>query len=188
MSSKFKPPKIVLELCSDDDQDGDSQSSPLKNSNVQETTKECTEERRRDSGCPLMMAIMKNKYEDIPRISQAKKKEMNELTSTGTSPIHEASFEGKEECLRELIKCGADVNLTDDESWTPLHAAVLGGHLGCVSLLIEAGADLFAESHEKQLPFHVAIKKRDDAVIALLAEEMAKIQLSETGPYCLKRL
>ena len=176
MTTKSVPlPKIVLHPCSDDDENTPVHAGqPSSEQNVSDA-----EKRRRESRCPLMMAIMKNKSEDISELSQTIRTSMNDLTFTGSSAIHEASFEGREECLRELIKCGADVNLADDEKWTPLHAAVLGGRTGCVALLIAAGANLFAESSENELPFHVAIKKRDDAMIAHLAAEMAKVHVGD---------
>lgn len=42
--------------------------------------------------------------------------------------IHEAVLAGNLDCVKLLIKYGADINQTDDEGWTPLHMACSDGY------------------------------------------------------------
>lgn len=53
-----------------------------------------------------------------------------------------AAREGCAECARELIKGGADVNLTDPENISPLLMAILNARFDTAKVLIEGGADV----------------------------------------------
>lgn len=106
---------------------------------------------------------------DIPRIVKEEGIQINELS------VHEAAYEGRIECVKALLDCGAKVNSLDAEDWTALHAAVLGGHVDLVRLLIQRGADLYAETNEKYIPFHIATEKGDENMVALLVEKMSQL-------------
>ena len=132
-------------------------------------------ERQRGYSCALREAVMTNKPDEIPRIVQEEGIEVSKMNKSGVPLIHEAAFEGRLECVRALLDCGAKIDTVDSEDWTALHAAVLGGHVELVRLLIHKGADLYAETIEKYIPFHIAIEKGDEDMIALLVEKMAQI-------------
>ncbi|MGL5074981.1 MAG: ankyrin repeat domain-containing protein, partial [Waterburya sp.] len=59
-------------------------------------------------------------------------------------PLHFAAHRGHLDIVRLLIKSGADVNASEDNSSNskPLHWAATGGYLEVVQLLVESGADL----------------------------------------------
>jgi ankyrin repeat protein len=44
------------------------------------------------------------------------------------TPLHTAAWQGDVAAIRELVKNGADVNVTDDAGATPLYWAARGGH------------------------------------------------------------
>ena len=61
-----------------------------------------------------------------------------------STPLHFAAHRGHLDIVRLLIKSGADVNASEDNSSNskPLHWAATGGYLEVVQLLVESGADL----------------------------------------------
>ena len=122
--------------------------------------------------CTLLANVTNDNCTIVPKLVKEIGAQMDELNSQGFSALHEAAFEGELARVETLVNCGASVNIKDLDSWTPLHAAVLGGNLHCVSFLARNGADLWAETADNQLPFHIAVERRDDNMIALLAQEM----------------
>lgn len=58
------------------------------------------------------------------------------------SPLSFASECGYINCIKVLIKHGADINLKDGTGFTALHNAVCENHIDCVRLLLESGADV----------------------------------------------
>ena len=60
----------------------------------------------------------------------------------GLTPLSAASIKGHDECVKHLIKAGADVNKMDKWDLTPVIAASRGGHTQCAEALIQVGADV----------------------------------------------
>lgn len=56
------------------------------------------------------------------------------------TPLYIAARCNKVDCLKLLIKAGADVNVSDDFTATPLYAAATEGHEQCVDILFAARA------------------------------------------------
>lgn len=46
----------------------------------------------------------------------------------GMAALHEAVLSGNLECVKLLIKYGADVHQRDEDGWTPLHMACSDGY------------------------------------------------------------
>lgn len=74
------------------------------------------------------------------------------LDSMGMGIVHWATDRGSVPILQELISCGADVNLRDEEGQTPLHYAAVCDHVDCARLLLEKGADIDAEDKNGDKP------------------------------------
>eukprot|EP00096_Caligus_rogercresseyi_P015214 TRINITY_DN7664_c0_g1_i1.p1 TRINITY_DN7664_c0_g1~~TRINITY_DN7664_c0_g1_i1.p1 ORF type:complete len:691 (-),score=209.29 TRINITY_DN7664_c0_g1_i1:15-2087(-) len=79
----------------------------------------------------------------------------------GQTSMHLAAFYGFEEVIRELIKYGAAVNVSDSSGYSPLHFAAQANHPNCVKvLLLEAGADpTFRNQITGWVPLHEAAWK-----------------------------
>ena len=56
--------------------------------------------------------------------------------------LHHTVVIQHENCVEEILKAGADVNWTDDSSFTPLMRAAKDGYIEGVQSLIQAGADV----------------------------------------------
>jgi ankyrin repeat protein len=86
--------------------------------------------------------------------AEGRPKDMNR---GGFTPLLYAAREGCIECARELIKGGADINLTDPDSTTPLVLALQNMRFDTAAYLIEAGADINRWDFWGQSPLYVAI-------------------------------
>lgn len=176
MATKRQTPKIKIDFCEDGASSGNTEvKKSVEKMCVNKLELKYKSERHRNYSCALREAVMTNEPDEIPRIVREEGIEVSEMSKSDVPLIHEAAFEGRLECVRALLDCGAKIDTVDSEDWTALHAAVLGGHVELVRLLIHKGADLYAETIDKYIPFHIAIEKRDEDMIALLVEEMAQI-------------
>ncbi|KAG8833767.1 hypothetical protein FRC17_010140 [Serendipita sp. 399] len=78
----------------------------------------------------------------------------------------------REECVRLLIKEGADLSTMDMSGWTPLHHAALFAPTSLISHLISRNASTLALSRRKLTPLDVItayenVPGREDAIIML---------------------
>lgn len=63
----------------------------------------------------------------------------------GWTPLHAASYAGSLECVRVLLKAGADAKATCRDGDLPAHYAAAQGHVECVRALVgKAGAAMLA--------------------------------------------
>ncbi|KAJ6806718.1 potassium channel KAT3-like [Iris pallida] len=72
------------------------------------------------------------------------------------------------ETISELLRCGTDVNLTDEFGQTALHAAVQQSHYGIIKLLLERGADMHKPDPNGWTPIAIAQKHRETDICDLL--------------------
>lgn len=70
--------------------------------------------------------------------------------------------------ISELLRCGIDVNLTDDYGQTALHAAVQKSHYGIIKLLLERGANMHKPDPSGWTPIAIAQKHRETDICDLL--------------------
>lgn len=50
------------------------------------------------------------------------------LLCPGLAALHEAVLSGNLECVKLLVKYGADIHQRDETGWTPLHIACSDGY------------------------------------------------------------
>ncbi|XP_038617542.1 ankyrin repeat domain-containing protein 10 isoform X3 [Tachyglossus aculeatus] len=89
----------------------------------------------------------------------------------GWTPVHWAAHFGKLECLIQLVRAGATLNVcTTRFAQTPAHIAAFGGHPHCLIWLIHAGANINKQDCEGETPIHKAARSGSmDSISALVA-------------------
>jgi uncharacterized protein len=80
-----------------------------------------------------------------------------DLNRGGFTPLLFAAREGCQDCLRELLKGGADINLTDPDGASALVIALLNRNWDSAKLLIESGADVNLWDIFGETPLYVAV-------------------------------
>ena len=107
------------------------------------------------------------------------------VTIKGVSPLFVASQFGHGELVSELLKRGADPNLsfgsTEGDSvpvGTALHAAAGNGHAEVAKILIEAGADLDANTYALGTPLHLARSRGYYDIVQILLDAGAPLSWS----------
>ncbi|KAF5908123.1 protein phosphatase 1 regulatory subunit 27-like, partial [Clarias magur] len=66
--------------------------------------------------------------EMVGRFMRARKVRVDTIFHSGMAALHEAVLSGNLECVKLLIKYGADVHQRDEDGWTPLHMACSDGY------------------------------------------------------------
>ncbi|XP_032170089.1 ankyrin repeat domain-containing protein 10 isoform X2 [Mustela erminea] len=89
----------------------------------------------------------------------------------GWTPVHWAAHFGKLECLIQLVRAGATLDVsTTRYAQTPAHIAAFGGHPRCLLWLIQAGASVNKPDCEGETPIHKAARSGSlDCISALVA-------------------
>ncbi|XP_073899085.1 ankyrin repeat domain-containing protein 10 isoform X2 [Castor canadensis] len=89
----------------------------------------------------------------------------------GWTPVHWAAHFGKLECLIQLVRAGAALNIsTTRYAQTPAHIAAFGGHPQCLVWLIQAGANINKPDCEGETPIHKAARSGSlECITALVA-------------------
>ncbi|NWZ64701.1 ASB18 protein, partial [Acrocephalus arundinaceus] len=98
-----------------------------------------------------------------------------------STPLCLAARHGHPDCLRHLLRQGADPNLAPGGQG-PLHEACLGGHSDCLELLLEYKADPNLRSDEGTAPLHLCTSQGSLRCATLLLRHGAAVGLpSEAG-------
>ncbi|XP_014668587.1 PREDICTED: ankyrin repeat and SOCS box protein 1-like [Priapulus caudatus] len=74
----------------------------------------------------------------------------------GCTPLRLAATGGHSPCVKYLIDCGADVNLSDVKAQTPLYVAIKTKHLNCAKILLAAGANPNGDERCLCTPLYIA--------------------------------
>ncbi|XP_060757472.1 protein phosphatase 1 regulatory subunit 27 isoform X2 [Neoarius graeffei] len=90
--------------------------------------------------------------EMIGRFMRAKKVRVDTIFHSGMAALHEAVLSGNLECVKLLIKYGADVHQRDEDGWTPLHMACSDGYPEIARYLLFLGASAEAENANGEKP------------------------------------
>jgi ankyrin repeat protein len=107
---------------------------------------------------------------DSPRLACA----LVLLGADGGPALRSHAFDGRDDVVRALLRCGVDVDAKGTFGGTALTAAAYGNHPSTVALLLEHGADPHAES-SCHTAFLIADTRRQLEVLAVLAKHDALI-------------
>jgi ankyrin repeat protein len=86
--------------------------------------------------------------------AEGRPKDMNR---GGFTPLLYAARAGCVDCVRELVKGKADIDLEDPHGTTPLVLALMNMHFDTAKALIELGADISLWDYYGQSPLYVAV-------------------------------
>ena len=88
----------------------------------------------------LRKAVEQNRL-DICELVVQHAKDKNPADQEGTTPLHEAAWNGHLEIARFIIERVEDPNPADQDGWTPLHVAAQKGHLDIAQFIIKRVKD-----------------------------------------------
>ncbi|XP_018611838.1 protein phosphatase 1 regulatory subunit 27 isoform X1 [Scleropages formosus] len=95
--------------------------------------------------------IRQGDLEQIGRFIRARKVRLDTVYLSGMAALHEAVLSGNLECVKLLVKYGADIHQRDEDGWTPLHIACSDSFPDIARFLLSQGAsmEVMNESGEK---------------------------------------
>uniref|UniRef100_A0A8D1WPG5 Protein phosphatase 1 regulatory subunit 27 n=3 Tax=Sus scrofa TaxID=9823 RepID=A0A8D1WPG5_PIG len=96
--------------------------------------------------------IRQGDLEQVGRFIRARKVSLDTIHPSGLAALHEAVLSGNLECVKLLVKHGADIHQRDETGWTPLHIACSDGYPDIARYLISLGADREAANDDGELP------------------------------------
>jgi ankyrin repeat protein len=118
---------------------------------------------------PLMNAVS-GEHEDIVKILlkfkaapdvQSGENPEDDEWEPGRTALMDAAVSGNVTIARELLKAGANPNLSNAKGWTALHSAVISANPDMVGLLLKAGADpnVYGNEEEKMSALDLALRR-----------------------------
>lgn len=114
-------------------------------------------ERTKNSGsAERILHVQVRDQDEYPRKCLGQELYVVGLLSSAT-PLHLATWAGKDDAASKLLEYGADVNISDANGWTPLHHAAQKGNSKTVKLLLDEGADTNACTNEGATPLLLAV-------------------------------
>ena len=97
-------------------------------------------------------------------------------STTGWTPLHEASWSGHEPVVRQLQLSGADVEAKTRYGWTAMHFAAWHGHKAVMQQLMDEGASINVKNVYGWTPLHSASFRGHEDVVQLLLDRGADIE------------
>lgn len=73
----------------------------------------------------------------------------------GYTPLHRAAYNDKLDCVKFLVRKGADINAKTNDFWTPLHCAAKWNNVNTVEFLLRSKANVNAKSSSNNTPLHL---------------------------------
>ncbi|NXT77268.1 PPR27 phosphatase, partial [Zapornia atra] len=96
--------------------------------------------------------IRQGDLEQVGRFIRARKVTLDTIYPSGMAALHEAVLTGNLDCVKLLVKYGADIHQKDENGWTPLHMACSDGYADIARYLISLGASPEATTDEGEKP------------------------------------
>ncbi|XP_016317286.1 protein phosphatase 1 regulatory subunit 27 [Sinocyclocheilus anshuiensis] len=90
--------------------------------------------------------VRQGELERIVRFIRTRRVSLDTIYHSGMAAIHEAVLSGNLECVKLLVKSGADITQRHEDGWTPLHMSCSDGFPEIAKYLLSLGADTEAEN------------------------------------------
>ena len=104
--------------------------------------------------------------------------EINKQNENGWTPLYRSIIANNLEILKELLKYGADPNLTNNIGETPLYLCVDIDNYEALDILLKNNADGNISKKDGTTPLHLAVKKKKDEFIKILLANKANPNLT----------
>ncbi|NXH56697.1 PPR27 phosphatase, partial [Rhabdornis inornatus] len=108
--------------------------------------------------------IKQGDLEQVGRFIRARKVTLDTIYPSGMAALHEAVLTGNLECVKLLVKYGADIHQRDENGWTPLHMACSDGYADIARYLLSLGASLEATTDDGEKPSDLIDPEYEDLV------------------------
>ncbi|NXH86659.1 PPR27 phosphatase, partial [Edolisoma coerulescens] len=108
--------------------------------------------------------IKQGDLEQVGRFIRARKVTLDTIYPSGMAALHEAVLTGNLDCVKLLVKYGADIHQRDENGWTPLHMACSDGYADIARYLLSLGASLEATTDEGEKPSDLIDPEYEDLV------------------------
>ncbi|XP_040386671.1 protein phosphatase 1 regulatory subunit 27 [Cygnus olor] len=96
--------------------------------------------------------IRQGDLEQVGRFIRARKVALDTIYPSGMAALHEAVLTGNLDCVKLLVKYGADIHQKDENGWTPLHMACSDGYADIARYLMSLGASPEATTDAGEKP------------------------------------
>ena len=116
-------------------------------------------------------AATKGDLETVSNLSAAHPESIDARNAWGSTPLTDASYNGRDAVVAWLLAHGADVNTQNNMLWTPLIHAARRGHVGAVRLLLANHADAGLKTNYGKTALDFAHEFHWPEVEALLKED-----------------
>ena len=87
-------------------------------------------------------AVVENSAVELEDLLSNGSISVDQADAHGDTLLHKAALEGDVDCIRVLVKHGANVNIRNKDNWPPVHNALRQGNLSAMVYLIECGANM----------------------------------------------
>lgn len=94
-------------------------------------------------------------------------------------PIHYAAWNGYDDCVKLLVRRGAEIDTQCNFGYTPLHLAAESKSLESCQILLEAGACITTENKNLSTPLSFAHCVKDRNLILLMYEYLPRTLMEE---------
>ncbi|NWY17954.1 PPR27 phosphatase, partial [Aphelocoma coerulescens] len=108
--------------------------------------------------------IKQGDLEQVGRFIRARKVTLDTIYPSGMAALHEAVLTGNLDCVKLLVKYGADIHQRDENGWTPLHMACSDGYADIARYLLSLGASLEATTDDGEKPLDLIDPEYEDLV------------------------
>jgi ankyrin repeat protein len=136
----------------------------------------------------LHKTVLGLNYECSEQVIRLSRNCINEVDALKRTALHWAVCQGDLEKTEQLLRCGADPDISDRDAKTALHLASGLGYVAITDALISAGANLDARDSVLNTPLHIAAMQNRTSIIAHLVDAGAEFDsrsgLGETPLMC----
>ncbi|NXP23760.1 PPR27 phosphatase, partial [Scytalopus superciliaris] len=108
--------------------------------------------------------IKQGDLEQVGRFIRARKVTLDTIYPSGMAALHEAVLTGNLDCVKLLVKYGADIHQRDENGWTALHMACSDGYADIARYLLSLGASRDATTDRGEKPSDLIDPEYEDLV------------------------